>query len=211
MIVPAGAKLPPLEQRKKRGFCKYHNFLGHKTSQCFLFRDLVQNAIQEGRLKFGEKSKNQMKIDADPLQVAEANYTEPTEVNMVEATEGVDNNADNVETTEGVDNNADNVEVTEGLDDNVNTVEVTEDLDANTVMVEVTEDFTKDVVMIKVTEDSDDDSIEHFICMAAEYFFRHSAEVERFTMEITKDVPIEPTESNLQLVTKETDDSFLGN
>lgn len=39
--VPPGVKLPPLEQRKKRGFCKYHNFLRHKSSQCFLFRDLV--------------------------------------------------------------------------------------------------------------------------------------------------------------------------
>lgn len=41
MILPPGAKIPPLKQRKKRGFCKYHNFLGHKISQCFLFRDLV--------------------------------------------------------------------------------------------------------------------------------------------------------------------------
>ena len=32
MIVPPGVKIPPLEQQKKRGFCKYHNFLGHKTS-----------------------------------------------------------------------------------------------------------------------------------------------------------------------------------
>ncbi|XP_050916323.1 uncharacterized protein LOC127131446 [Lathyrus oleraceus] len=56
MIVPPGAKVPPLEQRKKRGFCKYHGFLGHKTSQYFLFRDLVQNAIEEGTLKFGDKT-----------------------------------------------------------------------------------------------------------------------------------------------------------
>lgn len=68
MIVPPGAKVPPLEQRKKRGFCKYHNFIGHKTSQCFLFRDLVQKAIVDGRLKFGEKTKAQMRIDSDPLQ-----------------------------------------------------------------------------------------------------------------------------------------------
>lgn len=33
MIVPPSAKIPPLEQRKNRGFCKYHNFFGHKTSQ----------------------------------------------------------------------------------------------------------------------------------------------------------------------------------
>ena len=42
ILVPPNAKLPPLEQRQKRGFCKYHNYLGHTTSQCFFFRDLVQ-------------------------------------------------------------------------------------------------------------------------------------------------------------------------
>ena len=84
MIVPPNAKIPPLEQRKKRSLCKYHNFLGHKTSQCFLFRDLIQNAIKDGRLKFGEKAKSQMKIDTDPLNVAETNYAEPLYINMVE-------------------------------------------------------------------------------------------------------------------------------
>lgn len=84
MIVPLGAKVPPLEQIKKRGFCKYHGFLGYKTSQCFLFRDLVQNAIEEGILKFGDKTRSQMKIDFDPLQVVEAHYTEPEEVNLIE-------------------------------------------------------------------------------------------------------------------------------
>src|SRR4051812_43270274 len=66
MIVPPNFKIPLLEQRKKRGFCKYHGFLGHKTSQCFLFRDLIQNAIKGGRLKFVDKGKNNMKVDADP-------------------------------------------------------------------------------------------------------------------------------------------------
>lgn len=84
MIVPPGAKVPPLEQRKKRGFCKYHSFLGHKPSQCFLFRDLMQNAIQEGRLNFGDKPRSQMKIDFDPLQIVEAHYTEPEKVNFIE-------------------------------------------------------------------------------------------------------------------------------
>ncbi|XP_050916120.1 uncharacterized protein LOC127131233 [Lathyrus oleraceus] len=90
MIVPSGAKVPPLEQRNKRGFCKYHGFLGHKTSQCFLLRDFVQNAIQEGRLKFGDKTRSQMKIDSDPLQVANAHYTEPEEVNLLEVTDDFD-------------------------------------------------------------------------------------------------------------------------
>ncbi|XP_050908838.1 uncharacterized protein LOC127122568 [Lathyrus oleraceus] len=58
MIVPPNTKIPPLEQQKKRGFCKYHNFLGHKTSQCFLFRDLIQNAIKDDRLKFADRGRN---------------------------------------------------------------------------------------------------------------------------------------------------------
>ncbi|XP_050919016.1 uncharacterized protein LOC127136513 [Lathyrus oleraceus] len=86
MIVPPSAKVLPLEQRKKRGFCKYHGFLVYKTSQCFLFRDLVYNAIQEGRLKFGDKPLSHMKIDSDPLQVVDAQYTEPEEVNLVKVT-----------------------------------------------------------------------------------------------------------------------------
>ncbi|KAK2384605.1 hypothetical protein QL285_071934 [Trifolium repens] len=85
IIVPKGLKVPPLEQRKKRGFCKYHNFLGHKTSQCVLFRDLVQKALQEGRLKFGEKPKSKQLVDEDPLQIADAAYTEPFECLMLEA------------------------------------------------------------------------------------------------------------------------------
>ncbi|XP_058758287.1 uncharacterized protein LOC131631508 [Vicia villosa] len=56
MIVPPNFKIPLLEQRKKRGFCKYHSFLGHKTSQCFLFRDLIQNAIKDERLKFADRT-----------------------------------------------------------------------------------------------------------------------------------------------------------
>lgn len=52
IIVPQGLKDPPLEQKKKRGFCKFHNFLGHKTHQCVLFRELVQKALEEGRLQF---------------------------------------------------------------------------------------------------------------------------------------------------------------
>ncbi|XP_050908418.1 uncharacterized protein LOC127122054 [Lathyrus oleraceus] len=47
-------------------------------------RDLVQHAIQEGRLKFGDKPWSQMIIDSDPLQIAEAHYTEPEEVNFIE-------------------------------------------------------------------------------------------------------------------------------
>ncbi|XP_050897364.1 uncharacterized protein LOC127104207 [Lathyrus oleraceus] len=60
MIVPPNTKIPP---------------------------DLIQNAIRDGRLKFADKGKNQMKIDIDPLNVAETNYAEPVEINMVDVRE----------------------------------------------------------------------------------------------------------------------------
>jgi hypothetical protein len=47
----------------------------------------VQKAIIEGRLKFGDKTKPQMKVDSDPLQVAETSYVEPFECLMVNAAE----------------------------------------------------------------------------------------------------------------------------
>lgn len=36
IIVPPGSKNQPLEYKQKRGLCKYHNFLGHNNSQCFM-------------------------------------------------------------------------------------------------------------------------------------------------------------------------------
>src|SRR3954462_9624040 len=87
MIVPPNSKIPPLEQRKKRGFCKYLGFLGHKTSQYFLFRDLIQNAIKDGRLKFADKTKSHMRVDTNPLNIADASLCEPWDINMVEVSE----------------------------------------------------------------------------------------------------------------------------
>jgi len=66
ILVPKNLKIPPLEQRKKRGFCKFHEFLGHNLSRYTRFRDSVQKALDEGRLKFGDKTKQPMQVDADP-------------------------------------------------------------------------------------------------------------------------------------------------
>ena len=98
IIMPQGLKNPPLEQKKKRGFCKFHNFLGHKTSQCVLFRDLVQKSLKEGRLQFGEKPK--MQVDTDPMKVEEALFVKHYECMMVEATKGFDNKAMMVKTND---------------------------------------------------------------------------------------------------------------
>ncbi|XP_045831592.1 uncharacterized protein LOC123922985 [Trifolium pratense] len=47
--------------------------------------DLVQKALKDGRLKFKEKPKQQMKIDEDPLQISDASYVEPVECLMIDA------------------------------------------------------------------------------------------------------------------------------
>jgi len=80
-------KLPPLEQRKKRGFCKFHGFLGHNLSRCTRFRDYVQKALDEGILKFGDKAKQPMQVDANPLKKADSIYAEIIDINMVDIVE----------------------------------------------------------------------------------------------------------------------------
>lgn len=74
MAVLNGLKIQPLEQRKKIGFSKYHNFLGHKTSHCLLLRDLVQRGLNEGRLRFGDRAKPHLQVDVDPLKDVNAMY-----------------------------------------------------------------------------------------------------------------------------------------
>jgi len=81
--------MPPIEQRKKRVFCKFHGYLGHNTSRCVSFRDSVQKVLDEGRLKFGNKSNKPMQKDADPLKQADSMYVEIVDVNVIETAESV--------------------------------------------------------------------------------------------------------------------------
>jgi len=86
MIVPNGLKLPPLEQRQKRGYCKFHCNFGHQASRCVVFKDSVQKALNEGRLIFGDKLKQPMQVD-DPLVRSDSMYLEVAGLNMVEISE----------------------------------------------------------------------------------------------------------------------------
>jgi len=87
--VPKNLKIPPLEKRKKRGFCKFHGFLGHNLSRCSRFRDSMQKALDEGRLKFGDKAKQPMQVDVDPLKKADSMYAEIVDINMVDISQGL--------------------------------------------------------------------------------------------------------------------------
>lgn len=70
-------------KKKWRKYCKYHNKWNHCTNSCVHFRDLIQGAIKEGRLKFKEKP-NAMKVDTDPF-VNSANMVEPIFLGMMDA------------------------------------------------------------------------------------------------------------------------------
>jgi hypothetical protein len=45
---------------------------------------LVQKALNDGKLKFGDKTKPPMQIDEDPLQVLDASYVELVDCMMVD-------------------------------------------------------------------------------------------------------------------------------
>jgi hypothetical protein len=51
----------------------------------------VQKALDEGRLKFGDKTKQPMQVDADPLKKADSMYTNVIAINMVDISEEFEN------------------------------------------------------------------------------------------------------------------------
>ena len=55
--------LPPEQLNKK--FYKFHNATSHSTNECRIFRQHIQRAIQQGRLKFDTPRK--MKVDDNPF------------------------------------------------------------------------------------------------------------------------------------------------
>ena len=50
--------IPPLEELKRRGYCKFHNTFSHATNDCNVLRRQIQSAVNEGRIIV-----SQMKVD----------------------------------------------------------------------------------------------------------------------------------------------------
>jgi hypothetical protein len=50
-------------------YCKWHNATSHDTNDCQIFRQQIQSAIEQGRLKFETptKAEKPMKIDQHPF------------------------------------------------------------------------------------------------------------------------------------------------
>ena len=40
--------IPPLEELKRRAYCKWHNSFSHATNDCNVFRRQIQSAVNEG-------------------------------------------------------------------------------------------------------------------------------------------------------------------
>jgi len=59
-------KIPIDQELKNIKYCKWHNVTSHDTNECKVFRQQMQSAIEQGRLKF-EAPKKPMKIDGHPF------------------------------------------------------------------------------------------------------------------------------------------------
>ena len=68
--------MPLVEEIKNKIFCKYHQIIGHLTNNCVRFRDLIQKAINERRLKFEEKPQSTMTVDVNLFEMNSA-FVEP--------------------------------------------------------------------------------------------------------------------------------------
>ena len=54
--------IPPLEELKRRAYCKFHNTFSHATNDCNVVRRQIQSAVNEGRIIVP-----QMKVDQNPF------------------------------------------------------------------------------------------------------------------------------------------------
>ncbi|CAN1836506.1 hypothetical protein LINPERHAP1_LOCUS34796 [Linum perenne] len=62
-----GHNLPSPDKLKGRRYCKWHNSMSHSTDSCVVFRNILQDAIEKGRIKFPEARKDAMLVDTDPF------------------------------------------------------------------------------------------------------------------------------------------------
>ena len=46
--------LPSIQNLEELTYCKWHNFFDHNTSSCNMFHQVIQSAIDKGRLRFSE-------------------------------------------------------------------------------------------------------------------------------------------------------------
>jgi hypothetical protein len=78
--------MPPLDEIKRRAYCKYHHSYSHATNDCNVFRRKIQSAINEGRLLLREKQ-----VEKHPFPINTMELQQPKVLvrpHQVEATKG---------------------------------------------------------------------------------------------------------------------------
>ena len=63
---PKDHRIPSKEELREKTYCKYQNSCNHSTNACWGFRNVIQDRINKGILKFPDKKKA-MVIDEDPF------------------------------------------------------------------------------------------------------------------------------------------------
>ena len=65
--------IPPLEELKRRAYCKFHNTFSHATNDCNILRRQIQSAVNEGRIIVP-----QMKVDQNsfPALISAKSFSE---------------------------------------------------------------------------------------------------------------------------------------
>ncbi|GKV29945.1 hypothetical protein SLEP1_g38818 [Rubroshorea leprosula] len=64
-----GHKISTATEIGARDYCKFHNSWKHSTDNCLIFHNVLQEKIDKGILKFPDKAKETMGVDADPFPV----------------------------------------------------------------------------------------------------------------------------------------------
>ena len=69
-----GHKMTKAEDLKGKEFCKWHNSCRHLTNNCVVFRNVIQESIDKGILKFANKP---IGVDTNPFPEVSSNMVTP--------------------------------------------------------------------------------------------------------------------------------------
>ena len=67
MKLPPNHVIPLARELKGKRYCKFHNVTSHNTNECRVFRQHIQRAIKQGKIKFESTKKPTMGIDRHPF------------------------------------------------------------------------------------------------------------------------------------------------
>ncbi|RYR59028.1 hypothetical protein Ahy_A05g024877 [Arachis hypogaea] len=69
LILPEGRTLLLVKDLKRKPYCKFHQITSHSTNNCVRFRDLIQEAIMEGRPKGSASTSSTLNLGISKFNV----------------------------------------------------------------------------------------------------------------------------------------------